>query len=82
MIRLLLAVAVVVGIPAWVYYTQAADILDAAFADLHPSQIFQEVDKKASVFREVTVYTFLVVTVLLVVQTLILLSWERARSGR
>ena len=92
MVRLLLAVAVVVGIPGWVYHTQAADLADSAlkgFGQNHDVDRFRgaydkadSLGNKASAFQEVTVCTFLAVMVLLAVQTVILLSRERARLGR
>ena len=91
-VRLLLAIGVVVGIPAWPYYIQAADLID--FAVTYYSRASDQgrfnslVDEaaglrdKAFVFVEVTVYTFLIITGLLAIHTVVLLSWERARLGR
>ena len=92
MVRLLLAVAVVVGIPAWAYHTQAADLSDSALEDFSHDgadrdrffDAFKKADslyKKGVPFQEVTVYTFLAVTALLPVQTVILLSRERDELG-
>lgn len=90
-ICLLLTVAVVIGIPGLVFYAQASAVLDAVFESKEfpgADPIQEALDKahslneKSFVFQEVTVYTFLGVTALLAVQTLVLLSCERSGLGR
>ena len=93
MVRLLLGIAVVAGIRAWMYHTQAADLFETALEDYNrggdrqrfSADAFAKADSlrnKGRTFQQVTVYTSLAVTALLAVQTVILLSWERAGSGR
>lgn len=87
----LLTIAVAVGITGLVLRAQALAVLDSAyeaedFPGADPIQRALDkadsLDEKSFVLQQITVYTFLVVTVLLAVQTLILLSWERSGFGR
>ena len=89
-ICLLLAIAVAVGIRGLVFHAQALAVLDSVYEAKHfpgadPIQrAFDKadsLDEKSFVFQKVAVYTFLAVTALLAVQTLVLLSWEHSGLG-
>jgi len=90
-VRLLLVVAVVVGIRGWAYDVQSIDLFDSALEGYGRSSAqggsdgFKRADSlhnKALAFQKATVHIFLVVTTLLAVHTVILLYRERARLER